>query len=108
MPEQALGGIPQGFVIVVENEPSELSCNMTFMLFIGLEVPEQGMTRIPPVFENVVDDRPSCYMPFTVPKQALGRIPRLWDHCGRYTFLTFMLHVHADHLIVVVVVGWVR
>ena len=27
MPEQALGGIPLGFGIVVEDKPSELSCN---------------------------------------------------------------------------------
>ena len=31
MPEQALGGIPIGFGIVVEHTPSGLSCGFTFM-----------------------------------------------------------------------------
>ena len=35
MPEQALGGIPLGFGIVVEDKPSELSCN--YSINIGKE-----------------------------------------------------------------------
>ena len=30
VPEQAMGGIPLGFVIVVTDKPSELSCIITY------------------------------------------------------------------------------
>ena len=34
MPEQALGGIPLGFGIVVEDKPSELSCDSLVWRYI--------------------------------------------------------------------------
>ena len=34
VPEQALGGIPLGFGIVVEDKPSELSCTCTVYVHV--------------------------------------------------------------------------